>query len=499
MAEFKIKAASLRTPGAVLQGLGTRVVHRVVLERDSSDFVEFDDALFRLDTAVLLPEGQDPSAETPDGTGRVRTGVGLLAACLRFAEEHPDRSTLVAGHTDTYGTDWHNDELSRHRAAVVFAALTGDRALFAKSAHGPHLSQAQKDKLYPDETQVLEWVARERGWPCSPAAHPTLSHAVLDFQKSWNQNGKAGNTAENDLALTAVFNEPTWGAVYDCYQERLLAELGTDTWGLAALRARLTFIDPGGRVGCGEYHPIDRAGIDGYKSQTNRRVEVHFVDKQNPPALPCATGGCTKQACTFYDPVLLGRRHLPAMLSAAAWTAAWEGPAGPAQLGSRRTMKLEAPGLPAGTPITFVVSQIVGEAPPQEIARLAAQASEGGAALAFGDWFRPERVLARVKLPLGGAFAQVSFTFAAEGAGRRAAAQPVVYGDRLEVTLSRTVETTGPLAQTDCLVLGPWGSLAARTDDAGKLDLPGLPPGGVVLQVDGRIVHVPPPDGGPIQ
>jgi outer membrane protein OmpA-like peptidoglycan-associated protein len=99
-----------------------------VLEVDDPDapditFVELGDAHFRTDSAVVLPEGEDPNGQ---GKHQALTSVGLIAQVLRFNDEHPGRSIVVAGHTDTAAGDELNDELSRLRARVALALLEGD-------------------------------------------------------------------------------------------------------------------------------------------------------------------------------------------------------------------------------------------------------------------------------------------------------------------------------------------------------------------------------------
>ena len=48
-------------------------------------FVEMHDALVRTNSAVILPEGEDPSNKK--GGGREITSVGLFATVLRYSEE----------------------------------------------------------------------------------------------------------------------------------------------------------------------------------------------------------------------------------------------------------------------------------------------------------------------------------------------------------------------------------------------------------------------------
>ncbi len=61
------------------------------------------------------------------------------------------------------------------------------------------------------------------------------------------------------------------------------------------------FTDPE-KVGCGPHHPIDGVGKKGFKSATNRRVEMVFFAPEEGPKLKChAGGGCKPKDCDVYN------------------------------------------------------------------------------------------------------------------------------------------------------------------------------------------------------
>ena len=63
--------------------------------------MELDDALFRLKSAVLLPEGQNPGADPTEPDGTRPTTTDLLAASLWYAKRRPNRKMLVAEAAET--------------------------------------------------------------------------------------------------------------------------------------------------------------------------------------------------------------------------------------------------------------------------------------------------------------------------------------------------------------------------------------------------------------
>ena len=84
-------------------------------------FAELADALFRTNSAVVLPEGEVP-ADDPDSHEALRS-FGVFATALRFNHENAGRKLLVAGHTDTTASVDFNQKLSEERAGTGLALL----------------------------------------------------------------------------------------------------------------------------------------------------------------------------------------------------------------------------------------------------------------------------------------------------------------------------------------------------------------------------------------
>ena len=249
--------------------------------------LEMHDALFRTNSCVVLPEGEDPAERPQDHLSL--TSYGLVATVLRFNEEHPGKKLFVAGHCDTTATVGFNQRLSEERAAATVALIVGDRDAFAKLADDRH--------QVADYKQILSWIAEafdpdlfEVPFDCDPGAidddAASGKDAVLAFQEAYNQNKSLLGASADDLQENGSMGPETWGAFFDCYEYALRDELDEDADGVVALRDQVEWADDERRgLGFSEHHPVDNLGRDGYRSQANRRVEVLFFDDGEVPDL----------------------------------------------------------------------------------------------------------------------------------------------------------------------------------------------------------------------
>jgi hypothetical protein len=310
MPEHRITIQQLRNPNFKLS-LKTGEHHRLVLGRNLTALLEFEDAFFRTNSAVLLPEGQ----EAPSDGGNALSTAGLAATFLHYVCDNPDVKVLITGHTDTTGSDGHNVVLSKYRSQAVFAATAGEREKFAEACDGPHL-KSKEEKLATtkkDRLQILDWVSGEFGWPCSLAENGNdYFKAAKAFQKSYNENGKAGNAGGQALAVDGDWGPKTWGAVFDCYEAKLAESLSVQISELPMIRKHIRWVNDGTpNTACGEYHPIENIGRDNYRSQANRRVELLLFDPGQEPALACFSGACAQRACELFDPRVYQRKKVP--------------------------------------------------------------------------------------------------------------------------------------------------------------------------------------------
>jgi outer membrane protein OmpA-like peptidoglycan-associated protein len=251
-------------------------------------FIELVDALFRTNSAVVLPEGEAPGSTV---SHPAFTAAGMVATALRFNEEHPGKRILVAGHTDTTANADFNQKLSDERAQCALAILSGgseQREAFKSLCDGRH--------TVSDYKQILSWVSRafaDLAFDCDPGAideNPaTATEPVRRFQKAYNANKASLGATAPDLAVDGVVGPLTWGAFFDCYELALQQELGEDAAGLQALRDALRFADEDRRaLGFSEHFPIEELGVDEFESQSNRRVELLFFDEGEEPDLVAA-------------------------------------------------------------------------------------------------------------------------------------------------------------------------------------------------------------------
>jgi outer membrane protein OmpA-like peptidoglycan-associated protein len=276
--------------------------------------LEMHDALFRTDSAVVLPEGEDPTADPAGHTSL--TTVGLVATVLRYNEEHPGKKLLVAGHCDTRGEVSFNQELSEDRAQVALALLRGDRGEFVR------LCDKRHDEV--DVTQIFDWTTRAYGFTCKPTRLDAIPNDTRyeQFRASynawlaaWDPSAEPDPRGDPKLAPKGRIDKPIWGAIFDLYEHNLRQELGEDAAGVAKLRDKLVWVDEKRpALGFSEYFPVDNLGRDNYRSQANRRVEVLFFDEGEEPDIDVAANN--PEVSEIYLPGRYEREHLEPMAGA---------------------------------------------------------------------------------------------------------------------------------------------------------------------------------------
>lgn len=269
--------------------------------------IEVADLNFHTDSAVFLPvprkeaEGEAPPPPPP-GEPEKPAGLSAVRVALRFAERFPEKKLLVAGHTDTAGSQAHNQTLSKKRSENVHAYLKGDADGWASSASGRHKTE--------DYQLILKWLARTRAWACDPGGidgktGPNTQKGLDGFRKAFNAEHKGSLATGGGIALA------DWKAFYTCYDQCLAQLAGCKPDELAAKRKALKYLDPAA-IGCGESWPVDGVGVDGFKCETNRRVELLFFDQKEAPKLDChAGGGCAKDKCKLYAEGYYKAEHVP--------------------------------------------------------------------------------------------------------------------------------------------------------------------------------------------
>jgi hypothetical protein len=273
--------------------LETGEPHSVVVSKFDASRIEMADAHFNFDSAVLLPD-EGAGTPNPEADSPRITALAVLRACYLHAKNNPSAHVVVAGHTDTVGTPGYNLTLSQFRADNVKAALLGDRDAWVKSSMAKN--------VVADRQRILRFVAFTLGWNCDPSVidnedGPRTQKALKGFQNRYNDEFEAS------IAVDGVAGKETWGAFFDVYMRELQDLLEVDEAGLAQFQQGIQFVDSShAAVGCGENHPIEAAGTDEFRSQTNRRVEVLFFEPGHEPKFPCHPSAqqCKPALCEIY-------------------------------------------------------------------------------------------------------------------------------------------------------------------------------------------------------
>lgn len=240
--------------------------HQLIVRRVRAHLVEFEDANFHFNSAVLMARPR--RTVSGDGGGDL-TGIALVAGVLKFAEDNPDKRAMVAGHTDLVGPASYNMTLSEQRANNAHALIGGDRDGWADNCQGQHRVE--------DWQRILKWIDETHGYDCDPGdvdnRYGTRSRRARErFRVRYNAEFEASLTVRGQQRVD------DWKAFFDMYDLSLAQLLGVETSELQPRRDGVTFVDPA-VLACGEQWPKEGRGDDNLRSEMNRRVEVIFFDE----------------------------------------------------------------------------------------------------------------------------------------------------------------------------------------------------------------------------
>ncbi len=309
-------AGSAQYPEWRKRAVDARDFETVELDGPKLHFVELADAHFRLNSAVVLPEGEAPSEDEHEAF----TSAGTFGSVLAFAQGHPDKRLVVAGHTDTSGSEKNNQTLSEERAKAALCCVEGTSV---EGRRDEFSTLCDARHLVSDIKQIMSWAARKFGFDCDPGAvddvKATASEPTKGFQSGYNAAREAlGVPDAEELEIDGDFGPKTWGAVFDCYGAGLAEEgsrkatAGERLEELAELRTGVRFVDPEKKsAGFGELYPIDELGVDDFRSQENRRVELLFFDLEEQPELDVPP-----EDSDIYQPGVFVRNPIPVAKSA---------------------------------------------------------------------------------------------------------------------------------------------------------------------------------------
>lgn len=249
--------------------LASAARHMLVVPRSRACALQVGDVHFGSGCSVVMPTA--PAGASRDES----TPLDAVAAALaHVATTSPRPFTLVAGHTDTAGSDALNDRLSAARAVSVDLLLRGDKGAWA--------GHAQEHHSVRELQRILQWAAVRQGWACDPGAidsvlGPRTAAARRAFREGYNHESAGA------LDLDADTNAGDWAAVFELYAQELailLSELGGPEVLWPVVRSRSL-----GTVACGERWPVEAVAVDGYACEDNRRVEILFFEIDDLPDL----------------------------------------------------------------------------------------------------------------------------------------------------------------------------------------------------------------------
>lgn len=251
----------------------------VAIERPGTHIVELEDLNFAWNRHILLPDFGD----IDENAGLPVTARAVLRTVLRFAEAHPHKRILVAGHTDTHGSAGNNMKVSERRARNVYLYLRGDRAAWA--------ADCQQHHEVADWQAILLWVAQTFGWDTNPGPIDNdYGSGCAGARRRFRETYNAVFTDASPVSVDGPQSDQDWAAFFDLYDLALSRVMHIDLEKFSALRASLQFVGEG-TLACGEHQPKEAIGRDGFLCRSNRRVDILFFEADDLPNLDAQPPG----------------------------------------------------------------------------------------------------------------------------------------------------------------------------------------------------------------
>lgn len=240
--------------------------------------IEFSDINFSTDREVLLPDPHPHEGSGLTANSAIKLALEFVEAQRRHGKT---KLLLIAGHTDTVGSDAANLALSERRAENIHLYLSGQRQAWA--THSSNNAEAV------DYQEVLNWAHKNKHWDCDPGPidnifGPLSQAALLSFKQNYNAEF-AGSLTEDGQR-----RQEDWMAVFDLYDQKLSISMAVTQERLAEMRQQIKYA-PQKTLACGEHQPLDQPGRDKFESKTNRRVDLLFFDAEELPDLTAEPPG----------------------------------------------------------------------------------------------------------------------------------------------------------------------------------------------------------------
>ncbi len=242
------------------------------------DLIEIIDSVFNENSPIPLI----------DSEGMI---LSSLSACFKHIEEWPDKEITVFGHADPAESHASKFDLSTQRANSIKALLTQDTELWN--------SITQEEDFIEEYQTILKNLFETRSWNCDPgevdgASGANTENGLKGFQEQYN------TTYEGSLSVDGIIGPNSWEAFMIVIRNLAIeqSELENEPSPIPM------FAEHEGIYPCGESCPTADTQIDGYLSESSRRVELLFHDRPAPPTLEAPADGMLIEDILVYDPMV---------------------------------------------------------------------------------------------------------------------------------------------------------------------------------------------------
>jgi hypothetical protein len=295
----------------------------IIKKQGKVEILEFEDALFNLNCALLMPSAAREGDGVPEDQKAIN-GLEVLATVFKHLEKEKkfgQKKILLAGHTDASNEEEYNAKLSKMRADAVLYLLMGntEAAEMWEEQFKADVNDGIRVYGKEDVKSILFWIDAIFGWGCNPDGKEgrTYSYCVKRFKVKFNSIFKPASRMDPEADTT---KKKFWNAVFVIYQYALTQMLLPDDAEMPSHEEFLANNMQTGwmdtyhgylkwaknndgiesAIGCGESWQIDSSSE---YSQANRRVQVLFFDESELEKVDldlCCQENCAQDGCPIY-------------------------------------------------------------------------------------------------------------------------------------------------------------------------------------------------------